>query len=185
MSHRPRNFFKNPPLSELCSSSIRVDLPSFAGCFPPSAIRSPFFSPLRVPAPLRETPFRPPLSPCCLLTALRSGCPPWATHLSFPLDMRYRAGVRSRSCRPSGCLRQGWFAFLPECLTLRATHVAYRANPRLLGSQPAPAGMCYPLRRPSRAPHDIAPLCYMTNFQKSQSVAPDHPKNTNPDPAKP
>jgi len=43
-------------------------------------------------------------------------------------------------------LRQGWFAFLPECLTLRATHVAYRANPRLLGSQPAPAGMCSPLR---------------------------------------
>jgi hypothetical protein len=32
-------------------------------------------------------------SPVCLLTALRSGCPPWATHLSFPLDMRYRAGV--------------------------------------------------------------------------------------------
>ena len=38
----------------------------------------------------------PPLraSARCLLTALRSGCPPWATHLSFPLDMRYRAGVR-------------------------------------------------------------------------------------------
>jgi hypothetical protein len=33
----------------------------------------------------------------CLLTALRSGCPPGLTHLSFPLDMRYRAGVRSRS----------------------------------------------------------------------------------------
>jgi hypothetical protein len=45
-------------------------------------------------------------------------------------------------------LRQGWFAFLPECLTLRATHVAYRVNPRLLGSQPAPAGMCS--REPSR-----------------------------------
>ena len=47
-------------------------------------------------------------------------------------------------------LRQGWFAFLPECLTLRATHVAYRANPRLLGSQPAPAGMCS--REPSAHP---------------------------------
>ena len=34
------------------------------------------------------------------------GCPPWATHLSFPWDMRYRAGVRPHSCRPSGCLRQ-------------------------------------------------------------------------------
>jgi hypothetical protein len=28
-------------------------------------------------------------------------------------------------------------------------------------------------------------LCYMTNFQKRQSVALDRPKNTNPDPAKP
>ena len=25
------------------------------------------------------------------------GCPPWATHLSFPWDMRYRAGVRPHS----------------------------------------------------------------------------------------
>ena len=51
---------------------------------------------------------------------------PWATLLTFPWDMRYRAGVRSRlialrftlraafgslslyvrSCRPTGCLRQ-------------------------------------------------------------------------------
>jgi hypothetical protein len=44
MSHRPRIFFKNPLLSELCSSTIRVNLPSFAGYFPPSAIRSPVFS---------------------------------------------------------------------------------------------------------------------------------------------
>jgi len=27
---------------------------------------------------------------------LRSGCPPWATRWSFPLDMRYRAGVALR-----------------------------------------------------------------------------------------
>jgi hypothetical protein len=44
MSHRLRIFSKNPPLPELCSSSIRVDLPSFAGYFPPSAIRSPVSS---------------------------------------------------------------------------------------------------------------------------------------------
>jgi len=54
-------------------------------------------------------------------------------------------------------LRQGWFAFLPECLTLRATHVAYRATPRLLGSRPAPAGMCPrenppPLKKPPTFP---------------------------------
>jgi hypothetical protein len=50
-------FFKNPPLSELCASSIRVDLPSFAGHFPPSAIRSPVFSSLRRvnPAVLKKT----------------------------------------------------------------------------------------------------------------------------------
>ena len=36
----------------------------------------------------------------------RFGCPPWATHLTLPLDMRYRAGVlapafpsRSRAAR--------------------------------------------------------------------------------------
>ena len=81
--------------------------------------------------------------PVCLLTALRSGCPPWATHLSFPLDMRYRAGVRSRSCRPSGCLRQAVLVRIPPgCLTLRAAYAAYRATALLLGSQPAPAGMC-------------------------------------------
>jgi hypothetical protein len=57
--------------------------------------------------------------------------------------MRYRAGVRAPAhVALRAALRQGWFAFLPECLTLRATHVAYRATPRLLGSQPAPAGMC-------------------------------------------
>jgi hypothetical protein len=31
MANRPRNFFKIPLLSELCSSSIRVNFPSFAG----------------------------------------------------------------------------------------------------------------------------------------------------------
>ena len=46
------------------------------------------------------------------------------------------------SFRPSGCLRQGWFAFLPECLTLRAAYAAYRATALLLGSRPAPAGTC-------------------------------------------
>jgi hypothetical protein len=51
--HTALEFFqKNPPLSELCSSSIRVDLPSFAGYFPPSALR--FFLPLRVPASPRR-----------------------------------------------------------------------------------------------------------------------------------
>jgi hypothetical protein len=49
-------FFKNPLLSELCSSSIRVDLPSFAGCFPPSAIR--FFPPLRPRVPVPREPCR-------------------------------------------------------------------------------------------------------------------------------
>ena len=50
------------------------------------------------------------------------------------------------SVRPSGCLRQGWFAFLPECLTLRAAYAAYRATALLLGSRPAPAGTCSALR---------------------------------------
>ena len=51
--------------------------------------------------------------------------------------------LRSRSCRPSGCLQQGWFAFPPERLTLRAAlYAAYRTTALLLGSQPAPAGMC-------------------------------------------
>ena len=78
-------------------------------------------------------------------------------------DMRYRAGVRSRLislrftlraargslslyvrlCRPSGCLRQAVLVRTPpRCLTLRAAHAAYRATALLLGSQPAPAGMC-------------------------------------------
>lgn len=49
----------------------------------------------------------------------------------------------SRSCRPSGCLRQCWLAFHPEkCLALRAVYSAYRAAALLLGSRPAPAGMC-------------------------------------------
>jgi len=35
--------------------------------------------------------------------------------------MRYRAGVRSRSCRPLGCFRQAVLVrTLPGCLTLRA-----------------------------------------------------------------
>jgi hypothetical protein len=50
------------------------------------------------------------------------------------------------SVRPSGCLRQGWFAFLSECLTLRAAYAAYRATALLLGSRPAPAGTCSALR---------------------------------------
>jgi hypothetical protein len=42
---------------------------------------------------------------------LRSGCPPWATHLSFPLDMRYRAGVLR--CAPVA-------SFAPAHVALRA-----------------------------------------------------------------
>lgn len=41
-------------------------------------------------------------------------------------------------------------------------------------------------RRPVfRATHDIAPLCYMTNFPNRLSVALDRSKNTNPDLTKP
>jgi hypothetical protein len=67
-------------------------------------------------------------------------------------------------------LRQGWFAFLPECLTLRATHVAYRANPRLLGSQPAPAGMCS--REPSaHPPVHPAILCQKSALSTSRDFS--------------
>ena len=39
--------------------------------------------------------------------------------------------------------RQCWFAFFPECLTLRAAIMQPTAQkPNLLGSQPAPTGMC-------------------------------------------
>ena len=44
---------------------------------------------------------------------------------------------------------QGWFAFFPECLTLRAAiYAAYRTTALLLGSQPAPAGMCSDFKFP-------------------------------------
>ena len=66
--------------------------------------------------------------------------------------MRYRAGVLRcatvASFAPAHLAlraafgRQCWFAFFPECLTLRAAYAAYRATALLLGSQPAPAGMC-------------------------------------------
>jgi hypothetical protein len=61
-------------------------------------------------------------------------------------DIFMRCLARSRSSRPSGCLRQGWFAFLPECLTLRAAYAAYRTTALLLGSRPAPAGTCSAIR---------------------------------------
>ena len=56
------------------------------------------------------------LTRCC-------GCPPWATHLSFPWDMRYRAGVRSRSSHPTGCY-----------------YAAYRANAQVAWF---PASACW------------------------------------------
>ena len=44
--------------------------------------------------------------------------------------------LRSRSCRPTGCLRQAVLVRIPPaCLTLRATYAAYRATALLLGSQ--------------------------------------------------
>ena len=39
------------------------------------------------------------------------GCPPWATRLTYPWDMRYRAGVRSRSVDSQD---------LPDLLLLRS-----------------------------------------------------------------
>jgi len=44
--------------------------------------------------------------------------------------------------RPSGCPAAGLVRIPPppECLTLR--YAAYRTTALLLGSQPAPAGMC-------------------------------------------
>ena len=47
-------------------------------------------------------------------------------------------------------LRQGWFAFLPECLTLRATHVAYRTNPACLVPSQRPLA-CVRVNPPPRA----------------------------------
>ena len=79
-------------------------------------------SPPRVASLLRYAPVAPPGLHICLSL--------WTCAIArvfAPAHVALRAA-----------LRQGWFAFLPECLTLRATHVAYRANPRLLGSQPGP-----------------------------------------------
>ena len=80
------------PCRAPCGSLIRsFQLLTLAGLLMQSfsAIAS---IPERLPKPpgSREPSFH---SPVCLVTALRSGCPPWATQLTFPLDMRYRAGV--------------------------------------------------------------------------------------------
>ena len=55
----------------------------------------------------------------------------------------------SRGCSPPAHLalraafgRQRWFAFFPECLTIRAAIQPAAQKPNLIGSQPAPAGMC-------------------------------------------
>jgi len=47
------------------------------------------------PATVLESLRAPPSRFSGLRAPLRYGCPPWATHLSLPWDMRYRAGVRS------------------------------------------------------------------------------------------
>jgi hypothetical protein len=78
----------------------------------------------------------------CLLTALRSGCPPWVTHLSFPLDMRYRAGVRSRSCRPSGCLAAGLVRIPPGMSHPQGYSCSLPRKPPLAWFPARPAGMC-------------------------------------------
>jgi hypothetical protein len=53
---------------------------------------------------------------------------------------------RSRFTLRAACGRQCWFAPPRGCLTLRAAYAAYRTTALLLGSQPAPAGMCSRLR---------------------------------------
>ena len=66
----------------------------------------------------------------------RSGCPPSATLLTFPWDMRYRAGVRSRLIALRFTLRAA-FGSLSHCVRLsRPTGCLRQAT------QPAPAGMC-------------------------------------------
>jgi hypothetical protein len=133
----------------MCASSIHMSSPSSEGAVPSAPSRLPHFSSHRATGNTEA--FQnfsvsgfsaTPVSARCLLTALRSGCPP-GLHICLSL---WTCAI-ARVFAPSHVVlraawRQGWFAFLPKCLTLRATHVAYRANPRLLGSQPAPAGMC-------------------------------------------
>jgi hypothetical protein len=111
-------------------------------------------SPPRVASLLRYAPVAPPGLHICLSL--------WTCAIArvfAPAHVALRAA-----------LRQGWFAFLPECLTLRATHVAYRANPRLLGSQPAPAGMCS--REPSaHPPVHPAILCQKSALSTSRDFS--------------
>jgi hypothetical protein len=84
--------------------------------------------------------------PCCLVPSQ----PPLACVRSRLIALRFtlRAAFGSlslyvRLCRPTGCLRQAVLGrILPGCLTLRAAYTACRATALLLGSQPAPAGMC-------------------------------------------
>ena len=114
----PSKFFQNSATRLPLLSGFRFPVsafPFFSHSRPSSVIRGH----LRTSASLRLCArYLYALPPYCATLRL----PPWATHLSFPLDMRYRAGVRSRSCHPSGCLRQA--------------------------TRPAPAGTCSALRFP-------------------------------------
>ena len=89
----------------------------------------------------------------CLVTPLRSGCPPWATRLTFPFTMALSRGCSLPLMSPYGLPSAGSVgSHPPGCLTLRAAYAAYRATALLLGSQPAPAGMCSSFRFPVYVP---------------------------------
>jgi len=94
------------------------------------AIARVFYAALRLPR-------------CC-------GCPPWATLLTFPWDMRYRAGVRSRLISLRFTL-----SGLPSAVFLTAfDYLALRAAFGRLPSQPPLACVHSPLRA-SAPPREI------------------------------
>ena len=96
--------------------------------------------------------------------------PPWVTHLSFPLDMRYRAGVRSRSCRPSGCLAAG-LVRIPSGMSHPSGYsCSLPRKPPLAWFPARPAGMCS--REPSaHPPVHPAILCQKSALSTSRAFS--------------
>ena len=124
-------------------------------------------------------------APVCLVTPLRSGCPPWATRLTFPFTMALSRGCSLPLMSPYGLPSAGSVgSHPPGCLTLRAAYAAYRATALLLGSQPAPAGMCSGFQFPVSS---LCPPCFSQSKFRLQSspsvlsvssvVKSQHPKN--------
>jgi hypothetical protein len=115
--------------------------------------------------PLRVS---PPRVACLLRYA--PVAPPWATHLSSPLDMRYRAGVRSRSCRPSGCLAAGLVRIPPGMSHPPGYSCSLPRKPPLAWFPARPAGMCS--REPSaHPPVHPAILCQKSALSTSRAFS--------------